>query len=162
DNRAIVKLANRQEAARLLYVAATRARHTLVLVDDGDIFLNSKNALPTNAQLRHFGENYAAIFANISAEVKACELTARAKARDGHEIGVAALPTLKKREQENAVKRADTFVRKISPSAYESAIDVEKIEITRRSGTNGGPQADNLATLYGRWWHQFFERVDWK
>ena len=47
DNREIVKRATQQEAARLLYVAATRARHTLVLVDDGEIFLNSRKATST-------------------------------------------------------------------------------------------------------------------
>jgi ATP-dependent exoDNAse (exonuclease V) beta subunit len=162
DNREIVTLANRQEAARLLYVATTRARHTLVLVDDSEIFLNSKNALPTNAQSRHFGDGYAAILANMSTEAKACEKTARAKSRNESDVMAATLPILTKRDQENAIKRADAFVRKISPSAYESAINSEKIGITPRNEISLRPRADNLATLYGRWWHAFFERVDWK
>jgi len=44
-------------------------------------------------------------------------------------------------------------VRKITPSALDSGVPAE---VRRRS------RLDNLATLYGRWWHKFFERLDWK
>jgi ATP-dependent exoDNAse (exonuclease V) beta subunit len=44
-------------------------------------------------------------------------------------------------------------VRKITPSALDSGVPAE---VRTRS------RLDNLATLYGRWWHKFFERLDWK
>jgi ATP-dependent exoDNAse (exonuclease V) beta subunit len=44
-------------------------------------------------------------------------------------------------------------VRKITPSALDSEVTAE---VRTRS------RLDNLATLYGRWWHKFFERLDWK
>ncbi|HYK24280.1 MAG TPA: PD-(D/E)XK nuclease family protein, partial [Candidatus Acidoferrum sp.] len=50
-------------------------------------------------------------------------------------------------------KRASEFVRKITPRALDSEVPTE---VRTRS------RLDNLATLYGRWWHKFFERVDWK
>ena len=44
-------------------------------------------------------------------------------------------------------------MRKITPSALDSEVPAE---VRMRS------RLDNLATLYGRWWHKFFERLDWK
>ena len=64
-----------------------------------------------------------------------------------------AIEPLTSRELKRAAKRASEFVRKITPSA----LDVEvPTEVRTRS------RLDNLATLYGRWWHGFFERLDWK
>jgi ATP-dependent exoDNAse (exonuclease V) beta subunit len=159
DNRAIVKLANQQEAARLLYVAATRARHTLVLVDDGEIFLNTKNSLPTNAQLRHFGEKQAAIFANISTEAEFCDATARAKSHRAESETAIEMPALEKREREKALARAKSFIRKINPSAYEPEVDLETVA---PRGISLHSPADNFATLHGRWWHAFFQQVNWR
>ncbi len=162
DNRAIVRLANQQEAARLLYVAATRARHTLVLVDDGEIFLSSKNALPTNAQLRHFGDNVATTFASISTKAKFCATTARAKSAAINEETSALLPAFEKREREKALKHARTFIRKINPSAYEPDVDLEQIESGPTRGIHLRSLGDNLATLHGRWWHTFFQSLKWR
>jgi len=44
-------------------------------------------------------------------------------------------------------------VRKITPSALDADVPAE---VRTRS------RPDNLATLYGRWWHKFFQRLDWK
>jgi ATP-dependent exoDNAse (exonuclease V) beta subunit len=44
-------------------------------------------------------------------------------------------------------------VRKLTPSALDAEVPAE---VRTRSRQN------NLATLYGRWWHQFFEHLDWK
>src|SRR5206468_11397484 len=57
------------------------------------------------------------------------------------------------RELKCAAKQASEFVRKITPSALDSDVTAE---VRTRS------RLDNLATLYGRWWHKFFERLDWK
>jgi hypothetical protein len=56
-------------------------------------------------------------------------------------------------ELKRAAKRASDFVRKITPSA----LDPEgPTDVRTRS------RLDTLATLYGRWWHKFFQRMDWK
>src|SRR5262249_12636489 len=47
-----IELAQQQELERLLYVATTRARHTLVVVLDQEIFSTSDGKLPRTAQLR--------------------------------------------------------------------------------------------------------------
>jgi ATP-dependent exoDNAse (exonuclease V) beta subunit len=44
-------------------------------------------------------------------------------------------------------------VRKITPSSLDSEVPADVRTRSRR---------DTLATLYGRWWHKFFQRLDWK
>jgi ATP-dependent exoDNAse (exonuclease V) beta subunit len=44
-------------------------------------------------------------------------------------------------------------VRKIAPSALDPEVPAD---VRTRS------RLDTLATLYGRWWHKFFQRLDWK
>src|SRR5260370_16129220 len=60
---------------------------------------------------------------------------------------------LTSRELTLAAKHASEFVRKITPSALDSDVPAEARTRSR---------LDNLATLYGRWWHKFFQRLDWK
>ena len=162
DNRAIVKRAMQQEAARLLYVAATRARHTLVLVDDCEIFVNSKGQLQPNAQLRHFGDNVAAIMASISTEATVCAATIQAKAESAPSEAPSPFLPFEKRDRENAIQRAGKFIRKINPSAYEPDVDLEQIETVVPRGVYLHGLADNLATLHGRWWHTFFQQIKWR
>jgi ATP-dependent exoDNAse (exonuclease V) beta subunit len=57
------------------------------------------------------------------------------------------------RELKHAAKRASEFVRKITPSALGSEASAE---VRTRS------RLDNLATFYGRWWHRFFQRLEWR
>src|SRR4051794_732478 len=52
DLKDAIERAQQQELERLLYVATTRARHTLVVVLDQEIFSNSEDKLPRTAQLR--------------------------------------------------------------------------------------------------------------
>ena len=47
-----IERAQQQELERLLYVATTRARHTLVVVLDQEIFATAQGQLPKGAQLR--------------------------------------------------------------------------------------------------------------
>ena len=56
-------------------------------------------------------------------------------------------------ELKRAAKRASEFVRKITPSALGSEVSAD---VRTRS------RLDTLATLYGRWWHKFFQGLDWK
>ncbi len=56
--RNATKTAVQQEMARLLYVATTRARHTLVLALDEEIFARANGEIQNNAQLKCLlGEN---------------------------------------------------------------------------------------------------------
>ena len=150
-----IERAQQQELERLLYVATTRARHTLVLVLDQEIFSNSECKLPRTAQLRRLirdKDSYSGEFdehsSTIDEVLKPSPTVGHAPRKNGAEI-----EPLTSREVKDAAKRASEFVRKITPSALGSEVSAE---VRTRS------RLDNLATLYGRWWHRFFQRLDWR
>src|SRR6185295_4320290 len=72
-------LAEQQEMQRLLYVATTRARHTLVLALDREIFLDVKGKLSKRAHLKLLlGEPpdaNAEKFEALPPDPEACDLT---------------------------------------------------------------------------------------
>ena len=150
-----IERAQQQELERLLYVATTRARHTLVIVLDQEIFSNSEGRLPKTAQLRRllcgqdayrgeFDEDTTLPGASLTSQTS---LASAEKPRTRNDN----LETL---DIKRALKRGSEFVRKLRPSALDAEISDTVLQPRSRP--------DNLATLYGRWWHKFFERLDWK
>jgi ATP-dependent exoDNAse (exonuclease V) beta subunit len=155
DLKDAIERAEQQQLERLLYVATTRARHTLVIVLDQEIFSNSDGKLARTAQLRRLIRDkdfYSGEFdqhsSTINEILEPSPIVGYASRKNGAEI-----EPLTSRELKRAAKRASEFVRKITPSALDSGVPAE---VRTRS------RLDNLATLYGRWWHKFFERLDWK
>jgi ATP-dependent helicase/nuclease subunit A len=154
DLKDAIERAQEQEVERLLYVAITRARHTLVVVLDQEIFFNSEGKLPRTAQLRRLirdNDFYSGEFDQNSStidDVLEASPTVRRVEKNGAETEPLAYSELKR-----AAKRASEFVRKITPSALDPEVPTD---VRTRS------RLDNLATLYGRWWHKFFQRLDWK
>src|SRR6266403_3231177 len=150
-----IERAQQQQLERLLYVATTRARHTLVVVLDQEIFSNNEAKLPRTAQLRRLirdQDSYSGEFDQHSSTIDQVPEPSPIVAAESEKNG-AEIEPLTSRELKRAAKRASEFVRKLTPSA----LDVEvPAEVRTRS------RLDNLATLYGRWWHRFFERLDWK
>src|SRR5216110_1621524 len=155
DLKDAIERARQQELERLLYVATTRARHALVVVLDQEIFCNSEGKLPKTAQLRRLIRDkdfYSGEFDQHSSAIdevlEPSPTLGRASQQNGSETEPLTYSELKR-----AAKRASEFVRKITPSALDSEAPAE---VRARS------RLDNLATLYGRWWHKFFERLDWR
>ena len=155
DLKDAIERAEQQQIERLLYVATTRACHTLVIVLDQDIFANSEGKLLKTAQLRRLIRDkdfYSGEFDQHSSMIdevlESSPITGLASQENGAEI-----EPLTHNEFKRAAKRASQFVRKITPSALDSQVPAEGP--TR-------PRLDTLATLYGRWWHKFFQRLDWK
>src|SRR5438045_9468512 len=69
-------LSEQQEMQRLLYVATTRARHTLALALDRDLFLDVKGKLSSRAQLTLLhGDENSAKFEALSTTPEVCALT---------------------------------------------------------------------------------------
>src|SRR6266403_3827466 len=154
DLKDAIELARQQELERLLYVATTRARHTLVLVLDQEIFSNTEGKLPKTAQLRRLlrgKDGYSGEFDERATTTETIEDSETPSSAP--ETYEAKIEPLTARELKCAVKRASEFVRKFTPSALDAEVPAE---VRTRS------RLDNLATLYGRWWHKFFERLDWK
>src|SRR5437773_5192365 len=155
DLKDAIERAQQQELERLLYVATTRARHALAVVLDQEIFSTSEGKLPRTAQLRRLirdKDSYSGEFhqhsSTIDEVLEPSQTVEHASRKSGAEI-----EPLTSRELKRVAKRASEFVRKITPSALDSEVPAE---VRTRS------RLDNLATLYGRWWHEFFERLDWK
>jgi ATP-dependent exoDNAse (exonuclease V) beta subunit len=155
----------RQEMERLLYVALTRAQHTLVLAFDEKLFAKASGEIHSHSQSKWLqaGKNEIneTAFAKISAEPSSCGTTAdhqrERSAAKAHKIDIQ-LPA-EKIDKANARKRAADFVRKLNPSglpAAESARTPETGYATPKS-----PGSTSPALQYGLWWHQFVQRIDW-
>jgi ATP-dependent exoDNAse (exonuclease V) beta subunit len=159
-----------QEMERLLYVAATRARHTLVLALDRQIFAKANGSLHGRAQLtRLLGaeEMNAPKFASLPTTPTACDSTGARNAAFISDVKVPALARLDGKASSAARKRAAAFVHKINPSAYEAeVIRAAEGEEGRSPDVSSAPharsRADSPATLYGRWWHALFEAMRWR
>ena len=154
DLKDAIERAQQQELERLLYVATTRARHTLVVVLDQEIFSNNEGKLPRTAQLRRLirdADSYSGEFDQLTSTTEDIEDSETPPPRSAK--SEAKIDILTSRELKSAAKRASEFVRKFTPSALDAEVAAE---VRTRS------RLDNLATLYGRWWHKFFEDLDWK
>lgn len=150
-----IERAQQQELERLLYVATTRARQTLVIVLDQEIFSNSEGRLPKTAQLRRLlcgQDSYRGEFDGRT--ILSNTVLGFQRSLAGPERPQTRNDTLETIEIKRAVKRGSDFVRKLRPSALDAEISDAAFQPQSR--------ADNLATLYGRWWHKFFECLDWK
>jgi ATP-dependent exoDNAse (exonuclease V) beta subunit len=160
-----IERAQQQELERLLYVATTRARHTLVLVLDQEVFSSSESKLPKAAQLRRLirgADVYRNEFEERSSTIESIE---ESKAiASSPERNVVKIESLNSGELKRATKRASEFVHKFNPSDYDEEIP--------RAPTSGRPKnapalavgrstTDTPATLYGRWWHDFIQRISW-
>jgi ATP-dependent exoDNAse (exonuclease V) beta subunit len=162
-------LAEQQEMQRLLYVATTRARHTLVLALDRELFLDKKGALSSRAQLTLLGgEKNPAQFEELMEKPEACPLTLAASLEDQSKADdlISAPAPVDLKDLQRARRRAADFVHKFNPSAYDPEIPQDMAE--RTSGdvatrvTLARSAADTPATLYGRWWHSLFQQMPWQ
>ena len=83
--REATKILRRQEMERLLYVAVTRARHTLVLALDRDLFSPVHDRLAVDSQLKYLrgdkGETSCVALDALATNAEACAETLRAAAK---------------------------------------------------------------------------------
>ncbi|HEX4708005.1 MAG TPA: 3'-5' exonuclease, partial [Candidatus Udaeobacter sp.] len=127
DLKDAIERAEQQQLERLLYVATTRARHTLVVVLDQEIFSSSEGKLLKTAQLRRLIRDkdlYSGEFdqhsSTIDEVLEPSPIVERASQKNGAEI-----EPLTSRELKRASKRASEFVRKITPSALDSEVPAD-------------------------------------
>jgi ATP-dependent exoDNAse (exonuclease V) beta subunit len=166
-----IEQSERQEMERLLYVALTRARHTLVLAVDREFFLTSKRRIPRDSQLKWLrgdeGENNYEAIAALPTEMAECAETFRrqgAVALEGVRENLGPL-RLETGWIDSARHNGAAFIHTVSPSKFgpekqpaaATGADVWKeIEPELRP-----PRIDNPATRYGVWWHDFAQRISW-
>jgi len=161
----------RQEMERLLYVALTRARHTLVFALDADFFRGSKGQVHSDTQLKWLkadaNEPNAKVIAVIPDEASAC---AETDARQREAKPDAVPDSLSAFQLETgwidiARQRAGTIIETISPSEFAPEEEVSETPSTEEwieiEPELRPPRIDNPATRYGVWWHDFAEQLAW-
>jgi ATP-dependent exoDNAse (exonuclease V) beta subunit len=155
-----------QELERLLYVACTRARHTLVVVDDRPLFAG-KNGLPAKAQAKllrcAIGDTNAATFEALPTALTTCAATAfqqMEKSAQSAEVRIVPLPEVVPHRVSQSRERAAHF-RKRNPSALAEAAlanpDAAIVALTVRPAST----QPNAGQRYGTWWHNFIEQLRW-
>ena len=164
-----LKQIDRQEMERLLYVALTRAKHTLVLAFDRQFFLNSRGQFHRNSQISLLraggGECNCEAVAALSNEARECSET-RDRQRSAplehvsEQFGTRELGWI-----DDARRQAARFVHTISPSKFAQEQDIDAdatadawIEIEPELRP---PRVGNPATRYGIWWHEFAQKIPW-
>jgi len=161
----------RQEMERLLYVALTRARHTLVLAFDPNFFRGAKGQVHSDTQLKWLqadtNESNAEIIAAVPDKASACTETAARHRETQPEPVTDSLSALQLETGwiDIARQRAASIIQTISPSEFAPEEEVsetlsteEWIEIEPELRP---PRIDNPATRYGVWWHDFAEHMTW-
>jgi ATP-dependent exoDNAse (exonuclease V) beta subunit len=161
------KILRRQEMERLLYVAVTRARHTLVLALDRNLFSPVHDRLAVDSQLKYLrgdkGETSCVALDALSANAEACSETLRAAAKiiDASDAPAFAFAPFEPAALAHARARASDFIRKQNPSGYEELPEPPPESAARRTALPARSLADNAATLYGSWWHTLFQHFPW-
>jgi ATP-dependent helicase/nuclease subunit A len=161
------KILRRQEMERLLYVALTRARHTLVLALDRNLFSPVHDRLAVDSQLKYLrgdrGEPSCVALDALATNAEACSETLRATAKtvDASKAPPFAFGPLDRALLGRARARASHFIRKQNPSGYEELPEPPAESVFRRRVVPARSTADNAATLYGSWWHTLFQHFPW-
>jgi ATP-dependent exoDNAse (exonuclease V) beta subunit len=160
----MLELEERQEMERLLYVALTRARHTLVLAADHKLFAKRNGQVHSSSQMKWFRAderetNWATMLSTSTAAI-ACEKTAAhqkeaAQARRD-KIDQQSLPEMV--DAKAGAKNASEFVQTISPSRLPAERIVETGDWSENLKT---PAAFSPALRYGVWWHEFMQQLPW-
>jgi ATP-dependent exoDNAse (exonuclease V) beta subunit len=166
-----LKRIQRQEMERLLYVALTRARHTLVFALDVDFFRGKRGVLG-DTQLKWLqadaNESNAKVLSGLPDEPTSCEETAACHREREQELVPDTLSALRLETGwiDIARQRAASIVETVTPSQFapeeetsETPSTEEWIEIEPELRP---PRIDNPATRYGVWWHNFAEQISWR
>ena len=150
---------------RLLYVALTRAQHTLVLAFDNELFAKASGDIHSHSQSKWLkadkNDANEVAFARVGVEPASCALTTQrheAKSRAKQDKIDIHLPTAKI-DKAIAVQNASVFVRKLNPSGLPSEESAALEEI--RSEPDRQLSRTSPALQYGLWWHDFIQRLSW-
>ena len=163
----------RQEMERLLYVAITRARHTLVLAFDEKIFAKTNGEVNPKSQLHWLqgssGGRNAPELAALPKRLSICAATQARQERDSETSAGARIPAfapLEPNEKRDAAARASEFVHKRNPSELATQFRILSgvtVDFWNETDPELRPLVQETpATRYGLWWHSFFQRLSWQ
>ena len=158
DLAEILERKRRQENQRLLYVAMTRAKKSLVLVDDRGL-IPRKSPNDSFADLLGLMDNSGAVifnefWGNLPLELIAPEREQKTTA----EIIEFAFPRLDDSAIAIARAKSESGPSRVLPYAL-----AEKQHDIERDGRRDEPKSDDAeaARSYGIWWHGLMESLDW-
>jgi len=164
-----LKRSDRQEMERLLYVALTRARHTLVLAADAGFFATTSGEIQSDSQMKWLraepdAPNYAAV-AGLPTEASQCtETSDRQRATPLIQVH-ESFPVLHIGWIDDARRKASIFIHTMRPSeltAEEQIVEERAVDIWQEVEPElQPPRTDSPATRYGVWWHEFAEQAIW-
>ena len=129
DVKDLLERESRQEMERLLYVALTRARHTLVLAFDNELFAKKGGEIHSHSQSKWLKADKGApnetAFANAAIDPASCGITGDYYKTRRKDTGQTEhkLP-VEKISKAAAIRNASIFVRKLNPSG----LPVDEIE----------------------------------
>ena len=165
-----MKKIQRQEMERLLYVALTRARHTLVLALDAEFF-RGKRGVHSDTQLKWLqadaNEPNYMVVSSLSDQAAACEETAARHMAAALEPVADSLSALRLETGwvDIARQQAACIIQTVTPSQLgpeeepgETPDTEEWIEIEPELRP---ARIANPATRYGIWWHEFAQKIPW-
>jgi ATP-dependent exoDNAse (exonuclease V) beta subunit len=160
--KAFVSARDRQQLQRLLYVTCTRAKQTLLLIDDENLFDGQmQRGGWSSAELLGFLGGVNRITWEALPETLAAAAPSKTAAME--EAMEEELPTLGKREVARAIEWAGAIPRRQTPHAFavypppesEPEVNLEREENQAHAA------AENPGILYGTWWHEFVQTVPW-
>ena len=155
----------RQEMERLLYVALTRAQHTLVLAFDDNLFAKPSGEIHSHSQSKwlkadknEFNHEAFAAMGPLPvpcAETQRQRLQSRTRTdKNGTELAHGRI------DKNVAIQRASIFVRTLTPSGLPADQTLALVE--SRYAAPELPRSTSPALRYGLWWHQFAQKLDWR
>jgi ATP-dependent exoDNAse (exonuclease V) beta subunit len=152
----------RQQYQRLLYVTSTRAKKTLVWIDDEALYAGQlRKSWLSAADYLGFTPN-GANRANWESLPEETSLPAQ-NAVTGAAVAEQAetMPGLSPEIVERAVARASDIQRRVTPHALavHAAQDAEPEVATERE--DDAEIAESPGVRYGTWWHEFVETIPW-
>ncbi len=167
-----LKESDRQKMERVLYVALTRAKHSLVLALDRQLFANARGEIHRDSQIKWLrcdtGDCNEKVFAGISAEARECPATAAHQKKPRSKIEVEKIlkaPEFPPVLLEKPRKQAASFVHTLNPSSFGAAEQLPADSgADIRTDASGGLRlrvVPNAATRYGLWWHDFIQQIPW-
>lgn len=147
------------EAQRILYVALTRARRTLVLVDDSTLFANDKKSFAEQLQLKD-GGNLTAW--NSLPEKLFADKNAPPAEKIRKPVKTKTLELTSKNERDVAIARARNFPSRILPHTLARHGSAKESELRMDRDAEESPALlRDQAIAYGIWWHSLMEHTDW-
>jgi ATP-dependent exoDNAse (exonuclease V) beta subunit len=158
---------DRQQLQRLLYVMSTRAKRTLVFVDDEMLFASQRRRTDSSAgQLLGFdGGTNRDVWSVLPETTSLSMKSLPDQSQPAPEI--ITMPHLSRESAKRAVGRANDFPRRITPHALASqepdAHDESEPEkqIEREEDQSRGTE-DGPGILYGTWWHELGQTIPWQ